>query len=62
MSSASPIEGTLLDHNPFYRSDAVDLMVELLEDDVVEAEYQVKKTNDAHARFCWLGENFKKRL
>lgn len=63
MSAASPIEGRLLDHNGlFYRSDAIDLMVELLGDDVVEAENHEKKTNDAHARFCWLRENFKKRL
>lgn len=56
-------EGRLLDHdNPLSKNDVVDLMVELLEDDVVESEYQMKSTNGAHERLSWLGKDFKLRL
>jgi len=57
------IEGSLLDHNiSLTRYEAVDLMVELLWSNPRKAEYQVRKTKDAHEHFGWLRAYFKKRI
>ena len=58
-----PVEGRLLDHDAYFsRSDAVDMMVELLGAEVDEDEFQVHVTKVAHGRFSWLRKEFKPRL
>lgn len=49
-----PIRGRFLDHGRIRKEDALEMMVEYLGADPVEAMDELDKTRGAHARFVYL--------
>lgn len=56
------IRGRLLNHFRIYRSDALDMILQYLRVDSIDAQREMDDTRECHARFVLLNELYKYHL